>query len=312
VPHYTLNYIVRDDDGGLHLIDPGWNTDENRQRLDAFLVTIAARPSDIVSVVATHLHADHLGLAGRLRDETGARVSILREEQAALHRVAEAARTPPEKALERFAAWGVGADEGADLLAATRSAAATDTHSTTVQADPHPDVFTADHLLDEGDVLDIPGRRMRVLHTPGHTPGHLSLVDDTERLILTGDHVLPSIYPGLGLGGPAVDPLGGYLTALEEVARFDDHEVLPGHGYRFTGLADRCAAIRRHHLTRSAEIARLLDEVPDATTYQIAERVTWTAGWPNLRGFYRVSALAQTAMHMEHLTSAGSLRKQVS
>ncbi|MDO9395297.1 MAG: MBL fold metallo-hydrolase, partial [Herbiconiux sp.] len=166
--------------------------------------------------------------------------------------------------------------------------------------------FTADRVLAHGDLLPIPGRRIRALHTPGHTPGHLCLVDDDERLLFTGDHLLPTIFPGLGLGGPAPDALGDYLRSLDAVEHEVAHhteaiDVLPGHGFRFTGLAGRVRVTRAHHLARSAEIAAILQLEPEATVWQTAERVTWTAGFANLSGFYLFSALAQTAMHREYL-----------
>ncbi len=67
----------------------------------------------------------------------------------------------------------------------------------------------ADLLVEDGDVLPIAGREVRALWTPGHTAGHLCLVDEGDGLLFTGDHVLPRINPGIGLGGrTATNPLG--------------------------------------------------------------------------------------------------------
>ncbi|QJU55424.1 MBL fold metallo-hydrolase [Herbiconiux sp. KACC 21604] len=304
IPHYTLSYAIVDEAGGVHLVDPGWDTEENADRLAAFLADRGARLDDVVSVTATHLHPDHLGLAERLRRETGARVQLHAAEQEAAQRLAEQAETAVETAAERLALWGVPEADRDELMQVARVAATAGPRTTAVSTGVGPAGFTADLVLHDGELLEVPGRRLEVLHTPGHTPGHLALVDHGDELLFTGDLVLPTIYPGLGLGGPADDPLGDYLRSLERVSAYAGHEVLPGHGYRFTGIAARCATIREHHLKRSREIAALLDAHPGLTVWQLAERVTWTAGWAHLHGFYRVSALSQTAMHTAYLQRA--------
>src|SRR6185312_13258335 len=110
---------------------------------------------------------------------------------------------------------------------------------------PTPDVVLAD-----GDLLDIPGRRIRALWTPGHTPGHLCLYAEEADLVFTGDHVLPTINSGLGLGGPtAANPIADYLAGLRRIGALDGR-ALPGHEDPFAGLADRTAALAEHHLRR--------------------------------------------------------------
>ena len=158
-------------------------------------------------------------------------------------------------------------------------------------------------MLDDGDLLPIPGRSVRVVATPGHTAGSICLHDETDGLFFSGDHVLPIINPGLGLGGflPGDDPLGAALDSYARMADYDDAEVCPGHGYRFRGLAVRAGQIADRHRRRSAEIATIAKAEPDATVWQIAEQVSWTDGWANLAPFMRLSALSQTEMHLEHL-----------
>ncbi|MCS5735427.1 MBL fold metallo-hydrolase [Herbiconiux daphne] len=294
-PLYTLTYLLRDDRGGLHLIDPGFGSDANHERFVAFLAGLGASPADISSITVTHLHHDHLGAAERLRRDSGAPVAVHRIEQAALVAVAEETRARSATRPERLDAWGVPAERRAELEAVSERAA---------QREPSAP-FEADRLLETGDLLDIPGRDIRVLHTPGHTPGHISVVDADSRVLFTGDHLLPTVFPGLGLGGPAADPVGDYLRSLDAIDAFGDHEVFPGHGYRFTGLTERVEVTRQHHLTRSAEIAEIVRLDPHAPIWRIAERVHWSAGWHNLRGFYLQSALAQTEMHVNHLRAQG-------
>ncbi|WP_166879042.1 MBL fold metallo-hydrolase [Salinibacterium sp. ZJ450] len=293
---YTLSYLVRDSGGGIHLIDPGMDSDENWQSLLAALAEIGHAPDDVASVVVTHLHHDHLGMAERIRRATAAPVALHRLDQLALD--AGERNVPPP-----LAAWQVPDDRRAELEASAAAAAA--------QSAGPP--FTADQRLEHDDILNVPGRSLRVLWTPGHTNGHICLVDDAARLVFTGDHVLPTIYPGVGLGGPTEgNPLADYLDSLAalggagddirssaSVRDIRDYEALPGHGYRFSGLGERVDDILSHHRRRTDEVAAALETLANPSVWSIAASLTWSAGWVNLSGFMLRSALAQTAMHVD-------------
>lgn len=129
--------------------------------------------------------------------------------------------------------------------------------------------------------------------------------DAGSGILFSGDHVLPNQFPGIGLGGrPTTNPIADYLSSLDRVDALGDIEVDPGHGYRFTGLQDRVAATRAHHLARSAEIATILQRGGGPTVWDVASQVFWTSGWDNLRPSERLSALGQTALHIGYLAGA--------
>ena len=197
---YSLAYLIEDDRGRLHVIDPGSPTDQAAAALRDAVEALGRAPSDIAQIVLTHLHADHAGGAAALRASTGAPVLMHEAEAAAAAAIAEGLPSPD---LE---AWGVPSDRRAELRAAVSVPAA-------------PSLPAPDGLLSDGDLLDVPGRSIRVVWTPGHTPGHLCLHDEDAGLLFTGDHVLPTINSGLGLGGPtASNPIADYLAGLRRVA----------------------------------------------------------------------------------------------
>ncbi|MFE4470454.1 MBL fold metallo-hydrolase [Leifsonia sp. NPDC056824] len=275
---FSNAYLIEDADGRVHVIDPGSPTPEARETLRAAL---GAAP--VASIVLTHLHADHSGGAAALAAETGAPVLVHERERAALGLIAAGLPAPD---LE---AWGVPAGRRAELL----SAAAVPTGPAAQLVDG---VITG--VLTDGDLLDLPGRRLRVIGTPGHTGGHLCLHDEEAGLLLTGDHVLPTINSGLGLGGPTEsNPIADYLESLDRVAQLDSRglRALPGHEDPFTGLRERCSALAAHHLRRADEVAAH----PGGTVWETARTLTWTGGWDGLAGFTLLSALRQTAQHRE-------------
>lgn len=284
---YSLCYLIVGDDTSIHVIDPGSAVEANFVLLGRALAAVGGGFESVASIVVTHLHPDHLGMAAMLREKTGAPVMLHRVEQEAVGNLDTA--LPSD---ETFDLWGVPSGRRRGLQQAQTVIAG----------------FAADVLLEDGATLPIAGREIRVIHTPGHTPGHICLRDAANSLLFTGDHILPTIFSGLGLGGrTTTNAMADYLGALDTVKVFDDHEILPGHGYRFTGLAERCDAIAEHHLRRSREVSEMLAVNPGATIWQLAEKATWSAGFDNLAGFYLLSALSQIAMHAEYVQLAREL-----
>ncbi|MGO4594733.1 MBL fold metallo-hydrolase [Leifsonia sp. 2TAF2] len=279
---YSLAYLVEDHGGRLLVVDPGSPTDEATGSLLDAVDALGRTPLDAASIVVTHLHADHAGGAAALRAATGAPVLMHAREAQAVETIARGLPSPD------LDAWGVPAGRRAELRAVA-------------SAPVGPAVAPPDAVLTDGELLDVPGRRIRVLWTPGHTPGHLCLHDEDAGLVFTGDHVLPTINSGLGLGGPsATNPVGDYLAGLERIGALDG-QALPGHEQPFDGLAERCAALREHHLRRAREVAAH----PGGTVWEIASGLTWTGGWDALAGFTLLSALSQTALHRDFVGRGG-------
>ncbi|WP_403022369.1 MBL fold metallo-hydrolase [Salinibacterium sp. GXW1014] len=288
---YTLSYLIEDARGGVHLVDPGWDLDENLDALELALGRIGRGWADVASVIVTHLHPDHIGLAGRVRALHGVPVVLHRLEHEAQQRVA-ALEARPEHVHDELTRWGVPAERFDEVRGyATKGARV---------------IVEGDILVQDGQLLDVPGRRIRALHTPGHTPGHMCLLDEGDGLLFTGDHVLPKVVPGIGLGGPVdYNPLERYLHGMADIARYDGCEALPGHGYRFRGVTARATEIARHHLKRTAEVARLVEHGDPGSTWETASRLTWSRGWENLARHYLIAALRQTELHLELVRGGG-------
>lgn len=283
----TLAYGLLSDDGGVHLIDPGWPDDEAFEAVSAALAAIGRRLSDVRTVIATHFHPDHLGLCGRIRQETGASVLFSADERLVLAQETKGGRRDRAAYDLLLESWGVPLERRGDLRAEF------DRPALVADLDP-------DRLLRDGDVVDLPGHVLRVVATPGHTGGHICLVDEGRELIYVGDHVLPRIYSGVGIGTcRAEQALSDLIDSLDRLARYDEMQVLPGHEFPYRGLKARRSQIVRHHLRRTREVAALLPELGDAPIWEYARRMTWTGGWELLRGFSLHSALRQTAMHLE-------------
>lgn len=289
IPH-TLSYLLVGDDG-VHVIDPGWDHPASTAAFDHALGALGLRVQDVRTVIATHFHPDHMGALPRLQRLACARAAFSATEALILQQETSASAAGAGTYLTTLEAWGVPPAERADL--------ARSFERSVVVASATPDV-----AVEDGQVLALSGHRLRAFVAPGHTGGHLCLVDEERSLVYAGDNVLPRIYPGVGIGVlPGGDPLGDYFDALERLAPYDQFAVLPGHEYAFTGLAARRAQIIRHHLRRTAEVAGLAQELGDASVWEYARRLTWSAGWEAMTGLWLHSALLQTSLHREYVAS---------
>jgi glyoxylase-like metal-dependent hydrolase (beta-lactamase superfamily II) len=294
---YTLSYVLAGGPG-LIVVDPGWDTEDGWQALTAGLASAGASPADVAGIVVTHIHLDHHGLSARLRAASDAWIAMHPAERDCLPARLWRQADVPAHDRAWLRACGVPPDIAAEL-AVTRE------RMGPVLAMPEPDV-----LLEDGDLVPGPGRRLRAVWTPGHTPGHLCLHEEAEDVLLTGDHVLPRITPNIGLQPHIAEPpLAAYLASLDRIAARDSAEALPAHEYRFHGLADRVRTLHAHHDRRCQEVLGVLKGIGPATAWQVTERLSWSRGWAAVTGFMRRAALGETAAHLDYLADRHQVRK---
>lgn len=300
IPNNPLRYVlvyVMDTDRGPYLVDAGWDTDEAYRTLVDGLAEAGFAIEDVQGVLVTHIHPDHYGLAGRVREASGAWVG-LHPADAGLIKLRY---LEPDTLIE-----GMGAQ--LRMLGAPTSERETLQRSS---MDVRPFVWAVepDVLISDGDKPDVPGWDVLALWTPGHSPGHLCFWEGRHRLMLSGDHVLPRISPNISLHPQSGDdPLGQYLTSLDKVAGFDADEVLPAHEHRFVGLARRVAELKAHHEERLEEVLAVM-ATGATTAWEIAERMTWSRPWDRIQGFMRRMAVTEIFSHLRLLERRGVLRQ---
>ena len=144
------------------------------------------------------------------------------------------------------------------------------------------------------------GREWVAVHTPGHTPDHLCLFDPAEGILLSGDHVLPTITPHISGLSTAADPLAQFFASLDRMHELEGvRQVLPAHGHPFADLAGRAEAIKVHHEERLERCGRPRSELGRPAT--VMELSTHLFS-PRAQG---PMADSETYAHLEHLRLAG-------
>ncbi|MBK3637378.1 MBL fold metallo-hydrolase, partial [Streptomyces sp. MBT97] len=173
-----------------------------------------------------------------------------------------------------------------------------------------------DREIVPGELLALPGRRLRAIWTPGHTPGHVCLHLEEEhpsRLpghgrLFSGDHLLPEITPHIGLyedpdDATVTDPLGDYLDSLERVGRLAPAEILPAHQHAFTDAPARVRELLVHHEERLTGLLALL--ATPLTPWQLAERMEWNRPWEQIAHPSRNIAVSEAEAHLRRLVKQG-------
>ena len=91
-----------------------------------------------------------------------------------------------------------------------------------------PEPATPSKLMRDGDVLNLGGHQFRVIHTPGHTPGSVCLLFESENILITGDTLFQGTYGRYDLPGGDIEALYRSLRLITKLNA--DHLVYPGHG----------------------------------------------------------------------------------
>ncbi|MFC7203267.1 MBL fold metallo-hydrolase [Haloferax namakaokahaiae] len=269
------------------VVDPGPPGDESWGVLRDGLSAIGLDVESVETVVVTHWHADHAGLAPRLAAAAGAELAM-HEADAPLvaDYGAERARRV-ERDARRLREWGV-PDEIVDAVRAGDSPS------------PMPAECQVTGLVD-GDLLG----DIEVVHAPGHTAGHLVL--DAGDALFLGDAVLPMYTPNVGGTDTRMDDsLATYLDTLDRVVeRVNSHSAtpnaFPGHGST-VDLSDRIAVIRAHHAER---VLNARAELPAPGS---DGRTPWSVArslFGEMRGIHAKMGAGEAAAHLEYAVRRG-------
>ena len=291
---YVLVYALELDDG-LGLIDAGWDTPEAWQALNDGLAIAGADVADVRAVLVTHIHPDHYGLAGRVREESGAWIGLHPADAALL--VGRYVETDQMIAsmTDLLEVSGVPSDLAPDLAGSS------------MQIRSFVRMVPPDRLIEHDEIVELKGWDLRAVWTPGHSPGHLCFHSPSRRLLLSGDHVLPRISPNISVHSQQiVNPLADYLESLSLVEHLECDEVLPGHEWRFSGLDDRVEQLRVHHRARLDEILSALHTGP-LTCWELTTRLTWSRPLEGSTPWLQRAASGETLAHLVLLESRGEV-----
>jgi len=296
-------YLVEGSQGNL-LIDAGWNTPEAFSALKEELKSNGFDFSDISQVVITHMHPDHYGLAGRIKELSGAKVGLSEIEARLLNQRYVDVPILLDEVSRFLRTHGVPRDELSQL-----SEASMPVREFVIPAKPET-------KLKNGQKVSVDPFEFKALLTPGHSPGHMCFYEPKRKLLFTGDHILPDITPNIGLHPQSGEnPLGDYINSLKSLTELEISFVFPGHGSVFSGLGQRIDLLLRHHEQRMTDILNVIQDDPK-TAYQIATDIPWVPeeggiNFQDLPPLDRRLAVLETLAHLQLLATEGKANKVV-
>ncbi|MBI2706551.1 MAG: MBL fold metallo-hydrolase [Actinobacteria bacterium] len=301
-----VNTYALEDGDGFALVDPGLPGEKSWNDLNDRLERAGIPRRRVHSVIVTHSHPDHFGGAGLLAEETGARIISSErfrtfwdfdDDELAQREPGDG--SPPVRRLPNFdrpTPWG-GTTEGPPPERRKQMEENIDEMLRWFRV-PVPALRLADM-----DTISLAGREWFGLFTPGHTNDHLCLWDPEDGVMLSGDHVLPSITPHIS-GMVDGDPLARYVESLDRVAAFDGvNIVLPAHGHPFTDLAGRVAEMKVHHEERLDRLREISSTLGWASVVDMSHELFAPRSWGSM-------AESETYAHLHHMHLRGEAERR--
>jgi glyoxylase-like metal-dependent hydrolase (beta-lactamase superfamily II) len=291
-----VNVYVIDDGEGWAVVDTGIDNKSARAAWNALLDgPLAGRR--LTRLIVTHMHPDHIGLAGWLTD----RFDIpLLTSQTAYSDSLNLSLAPGRLQAPVYRNFYLrnGLDEATTALIATMG------HDYLGMVAPLPPTF---ERLVAGDRLTIGGRDFDILSGDGHAPEQLMLFNRQEKLFLSADQALAKISPNVSVvaTSPRDDPLGLYLRSLRALRADlpEDALVLAGHQLPFYGLHERARDLAGHHEARCEALLRACRDRPHRAAELLPVMFTRKLD-PHQMGF----AFSELLAHVNYMLAQGSLR----
>ena len=277
-------------DCGVYLLeeeeDHGWKD------IVAALDACNMKPGDVKRLLITHPHIDHYGMAGRFVAETGCELWMHQDSDSDLE-VYRDPRAVVERLRQMYADHGV-SGEALDELVRYED-----------QGVFVSDVIDPTRTVAGGERLKVGEREWEFVHTPGHSRAHVCLWSESDRTLISGDHLLPTITPHIDFKrGEDEDPLGDFLESLDKIERLDPALVLPGHGHPFEEGAERARVVQRHHDRRLGSILQVIRREPMA-----ADVITDEIFGGELLNFQKRLALGEALAHLAYLRRRGEIER---
>jgi glyoxylase-like metal-dependent hydrolase (beta-lactamase superfamily II) len=291
-------YLVREDP--VTLIDVGPKTDEAARALREKLAAHGVNFSDVRRIVLTHAHEDHCGLAKRVRDEAKDAEVLIHDWETG-HLFGRLAQEEHQQLMKRS---GVPDDVFEQLRGLYQEISLlTDSLS---ESDIKP-------LTDDMEI-EFDSGSLKVLHTPGHTPGSCSFVREGDRTLICGDCVLKRITPNPILSPDPTDPtrrfpsLGEYLVSLAKIRSYSPTLVYGGHGEPVVDFEEIFHRYVRAIDERQRNVISLVSAA-GVTAYEVAKKLFASSFDADV---HRFLAISEAIAHLDLAESEGKITLEAS
>jgi len=272
--------------------------------LNRQLGEIGVKPENLTEILVTHFHIDHVGLVPRLRKLSGARLMVSAKTAEAVQLLRQTHESYWENLMNMYKLAGVPTELVEQMVKATPG------H---LYQAVYEELARPSRALKDREKTSIGNYSFQAVWTPGHSPGHMCLYEPNLRLLMAGDHLLPTITPHVTEWREESNALTNYLDSLEKIGKLDVDVVLPAHEDLFKNHRKRISELQEHHRLRAME---MLSEIQrqKLTPYQIASRIQWDieyTSWDHFPFFQKFLAVGETLAHLKFLEKQGQVKKSI-
>jgi glyoxylase-like metal-dependent hydrolase (beta-lactamase superfamily II) len=306
LPHSPLghlnSYLIKSEEKSL-LVDTGLNFPQAFQSLCRGLSEAGVKPEELTEILLTHFHVDHVGLIPRFKEISKDIKLSIHHVEVELSRIMSKKFKDYKESMENFLKAN-----GAPSSIATNLQSF---HPAFFAPKAYQELAVAAFPLEDGQEIAVGDYNFQVLWTPGHSPGHICLYESSSKILVSGDHLLPTITPHIAQFVENMDPLTDYLSSLEKTEKLDVEVVLPGHEEIFANHRERIRQLKEHHKRRLMEIIIRL-RTGSSTAYMLASKVHWNVNyksWDEFPPFQKYLALGETVAHLNLLEQKGLAKR---
>lgn len=293
-PLRSLNsYVIQTPSHAL-ILDTGFRREECRKALWGGIRALGLDLSK-AALFLTHLHADHTGLVWDFVEQN-IPVYMGRREKEYLDKLA--ARMLYGQLVPDFIPAGFPPDQLAQAKKYNQ------------RNDYAPAPNFPVKTVEDGQEFNLDGYKLKVICTPGHTPGHMVLYLPEQRLLFSGDHILFDITPNITAWPEIPDSLSDYTTSLQAIQKLPIQAVFPAHREVGRDIGRRIDELIEHHGQRLNEIYQTVRSHPGITAYETAGLIHWSMkglSWDEFPSNQRWFAVGETLAHLCYLVNRGQL-----
>jgi len=289
------SYVIRDGERSL-IIDTGMYNDEC---LNAMQVALRKLDIDLkkTDFFITHAHVDHIGLVTRLI-HTGSIVYINELDAQIISKIKAGTILSEIRALLQMSGFP---EKDPEKILPSR-----------IKDEFRARATLPFSFVEDTDTIERGVFRFTCVKTPGHSRGHMCLYEPDKKFLISGDHILKDITPGIQGRADGENPLKEYLSSLDKVYALDIDRVLPGHRAIFGNCKARIEEIKKHHHQRNNEVLAILQE-GSRNIYEVASQMTWNVdcdSWDSFPVVQSFFATGETFAHLRYLEEAGAITRK--
>jgi len=297
-----MNVSIFITEAGIDTIDIGPNDNAALDEIKRGFQSINLNVKDIKNIYLTHAHEDHSGLSEYFHNNYGTHVHIHESDKIFYDFNRDSMRKLLINVADNLIKFGVQGQSINDIISYVSD-----------DFPVHQNKFNVFSSLNNIDVTTIGNYIAQVVHTPGHTPGSTCFYLKKDKLLFSGDMVLPRITPNPGTivlmemmsknMKCEQNPLKDFINSLQIIRNISVDTLIPGHGYTISMTDKLVDRYIRHHERTLNNIVDILGS-NSLTCFELSKFI-----YRKIGNYDLLLQILEVEAHLRYLISLGKIQK---